>query len=87
MIILIWIAQQIAHIIKSIKYFIIIYIDYKTNSTIIAKTKSNTININKFNLRLIKISIYCGEVAVWNREKGDNGKKKEKKRKKRWKWG
>ena len=44
--------------IKSFIYSTVIYIDHETNSIITTETKFNTININKLNLKLIKISIY-----------------------------
>lgn len=44
--------------IKLTKYFTKIYINYEINFIITTKIKLNTTNIDKFNLKLIKISIY-----------------------------
>lgn len=55
---LIWTVRRISHMIKSSKQFTIIYIDHEVNSTIAAETKLNIININKLNLKLIRIFIY-----------------------------
>ena len=55
---LIWIVQRITHMIKLSKYSTVIYIDHKTNSAIATETKFSIINIDKLNLKLIRISIY-----------------------------
>ena len=55
---LLWIVQRIAHMIKSLKYSTVIYINHEANLVITIEIKLNTININKLNLKLIRISIY-----------------------------
>ena len=44
--------------IKLSKYSTVIYIDHETNLATTTKTKLNTTNINKFNLKLIRVSTY-----------------------------
>lgn len=41
-----------------------IYIDHETNSAIATKTKLNTININKLNLKLIKTFTYLSQFRI-----------------------
>ena len=55
---LMWIMRRVRYIIETFIMFIIIYIDHVVNTFIIKQTTLNSININKFNLRLIWIFIY-----------------------------
>ena len=50
--------------IRFFKYVTMIYIDYETNFVIIVKIKLNTTNIDKFNLKLIRISIYFSQFRI-----------------------
>ena len=47
--------------IKTSKYATIIYIDHETNPTIMSKTKFSITNIDKLNLKLIRVLTYFSQ--------------------------
>lgn len=58
MTVLVWTVRRIAHVIRLSKHSTIIYTNHEANSVIAAKTKLNTSNIDKLNLKLIRVSMY-----------------------------
>ena len=58
---LIWLIKQIRHMIKTSKYIIIIYIDHVVNSSIIRQIKFINNNVDKLNIKLIRVSIYLSQ--------------------------
>lgn len=61
---LIWIACQIAHFIKFFKHFTIIYTNHETNVAIMNQIKFNIINIDKLNMKLIRIFIHFVQFKI-----------------------
>ena len=67
--IFVWTIRRIVHIIRSSKHFTIIYTDHEANFMIVAETKLSTININKLNMKFIKIFIYFFQFRIEMRHK------------------
>ena len=57
--------------IKLSKHVTMIYIDHETNFAIIVEIKTNITNIDKFNLKLIKASIYFSQFHIAIRHRFD----------------
>ena len=66
---LVWIVRRIVYMIRSSKHFTIIYTDHETNFIIAAETKLITININKLNMKFIKIFTYFSQFRIEMRHK------------------
>ena len=64
MIELVWVVKRIRHMIESAKKITLIFIDYIANFSIAKQTTLNSENIDKFNLRLIKISAYFSQFNI-----------------------
>ena len=61
---LIWIIRRIRQIIKTTKYIIIIFTNYFVNIFIVNQITFASNNINKLNLRLIRVSIYLSQFRL-----------------------
>lgn len=68
---LIWIMRRVRHIIEIFIMIIIIYIDHAINIFIIKQITLNFINIDKFNLRLIRAFIYFFQFRLNIRHKSN----------------
>ena len=55
---LMWTVHCIVHMIQVFKYSTMIYTNHETNSIITTKIRFSTTNIDKFNLKFIRTSIY-----------------------------
>ena len=60
----VWIIRRVQHIIKIIKQTIVIFIDHNINIFIVKQITLNSKNTNKFNFRLIRISIYFSQFRL-----------------------
>ena len=58
MIDLIWLMKRIKHLIEAFKHVTIIYIDHVVNSFITRQIKFINSNVDKLNIKLIRVSIY-----------------------------
>ena len=56
--------KRIRHIIETSKYIIIIYIDHVVNSSITRQIKFINNNVNKLNMKLIRVSIYLSQFRL-----------------------
>ena len=54
----VWVIRRVRHIIKIVKYIIVIFIDYNVNIFIVKQITLSNNNTNKLNFRLIQIFIY-----------------------------
>ena len=61
---LIWIVRRIRHIIKTTNQIIVIFIDHIVNTFILKQTIINSNNIDKFNLRLMRIFTYFFQFKI-----------------------
>ena len=61
---LMWVIRRVRHIIKVSISFTIVYIDHVVNTFIARQTILNFVNTNKFNLRLIRASIYLSQFRL-----------------------
>ena len=68
---LIWLVKRIKHLIETFKHITIIYIDYVVNSFIIRQIKFINNNIDKLNMKLIRVSIYLFQFRLDVRYKFD----------------
>ena len=68
---LIWLVKRIKHLIETFKHITIIYIDYIVNSFITRQIKLITNNVNKLNMKLIRVSIYLSQFRLNVRYKLD----------------
>jgi hypothetical protein len=65
MIEVVWVIKKIRHLIElSRKQFIIIFIDHSTLTKIIKQTSLSTFNIDKLNLKLIRVSQYLSTLSI-----------------------
>ena len=71
MIDLIWLMKRIKHLIETFKHVTIIYIDYVVNSFITRQIKLIISNVNKLNMKLIRVSIYLSQFRLNVRYKLD----------------
>ena len=56
--------KQIRHMIETSKYIIIIYIDHVVNSSITCQIKFINNNVDKLNIKLIRVSIYLSQFRL-----------------------
>lgn len=61
---LMWTIRRIFYMIKSSILLTIIYTDNEVNTLIVATTKLSTININKLNMKFIRVSIYLSQFRL-----------------------
>ena len=61
---LIWVIRRIRHIIETTKYITIIFTNHFVNIFIVKQITLASININKLNLRLIRVSIYLSQFRL-----------------------
>ena len=71
MIDLIWLMKRIKHLIETFKHITIIYIDHVVNSFIARQIKLITNNVNKLNMKLVRVSIYLFQFRLNVRYKLD----------------
>ena len=64
MIELVWVVKRIRHIIESAKKIILIFIDHVANFFIVKQTILSSENIDKLNLKLIKVSAYLSQFNI-----------------------
>ena len=57
----VWIVRRIRYIIKTIKSIIVIFTNYTINIFNVKQIIMNSNNTNKFNLRLVRVSIYLSQ--------------------------
>lgn len=68
---LVWVVWQVRHMIESIKFFIIVYTDHFATVSIARQISLMFINVNKLNLRLIRVSQYLSMFELNIRYKSD----------------
>ena len=61
---LMWIIRRVRHMIKTTKQIIVIFIDHVVNTFISKQTIMNSNNIDKFNLRLMRVFTYLFQFKI-----------------------
>jgi hypothetical protein len=69
--VVVWIVKKLHHMIRAFKHFTIIWIDHAVTAVIAKQTKMIISNIDKFNLRLVKIEMYLSQFELNIRHKFD----------------
>ena len=57
----VWVVRRVRHMIETIKNTIVMFTDYAINIFIVKQITMNSSNTNKFNLRLVRVSIYLSQ--------------------------
>lgn len=61
---LVWTVRRIAHLMKSSKHPIVIYMDHGANAAIANQTKLSTTSIDRLNMKLVRASTYLSQFRV-----------------------
>ncbi len=69
--VVVWMIKKLHHMIRASKHSIIIWTDHSTTTIIVKQTKLSIINIDKLNLRLIRVVMYLSQFNLDVRHKSE----------------